>query len=114
MVEAIKQEMYSAGLRRMEARRVRDQNEAERERKRQQEIAAVSAEKEAQRGYYTALLTLGAESFAEFEALPKRLMNTEELLDQAEGDFAEGVFAPFWDSVEKRLCSSGGLMKAFE
>ncbi len=35
-----------------------------------------------------------------FESLPRHLSFAEKHLDQAETDFADGAFAPFWDSIE--------------
>ena len=42
-----------------------------------------------------------------FEALPRCLTKAETLLDRSENDFAEGVFAPFWDSVENATMQLG-------
>lgn len=79
---------------------VRKEVAADRDRK-ATEIARINAHNSQQRDYYTKLVDLGTNSFALFEAMPKHLMNAEELLDQAEIDFDEGAFEPFWDSVEQ-------------
>ncbi len=67
------------------------------------------AERERQRQYFKSMVDLGSGSFALFEAMPSHLMSTEELLDQAESDFKEGAFAPFWDSVERATMQLGRL-----
>lgn len=88
---------------------VRDrQKSAEERRQREAEAAAREAIEEARRrhhreqqqGLRKRLETLGEESIAFFEGIPTHLRTAEEHLDQAEADFAAGVFAPFWDSVE--------------
>jgi len=43
---------------------------------------------------------LGEQSTNHFESLPKYLSSAEDYLDQAEVDFADGAFVPFWDSIE--------------
>ena len=47
------------------------------------------------------LLTLNEESLSLLESLPGWVVSAETDLDQAEVDFAEGAFAPFWSSVER-------------
>jgi len=42
-------------------------------------------------------------SAVSFEVVPQRLLRVERNLDQAESDFNEGVFAPFWDSIERAV-----------
>lgn len=73
-----------------QARRDRDAWEAEMERKR--------AEREARNKQ---LLKLGDESISLFESIPEHLRLAERHLEQAGVDFAEGAFAPFWDSIER-------------
>jgi hypothetical protein len=65
------------------------------------------AERERQRQYLTSLVDLGSRSFALFEDMPTHLLTTEELLDQAESNFVEEAFAPFWDSVERAAMQLG-------
>ncbi len=55
------------------------------------------------------ILSANEESISAFEKLPLHLRSAEELLDQAEEDFGEGAFAPFWDSVEKAAFALGGF-----
>lgn len=87
---------------------VRKEMAADRDRK-ATEIARINAHNSQQRDYYTKLVDLSTSSFALFEAMPKHLMNAEELLDQAELDFDEGAFEPFWDSIEQCALRLGHL-----
>jgi hypothetical protein len=54
-----------------------------------------------QQWYRDQLARLNEESIGLFELLPRYLRAAEKCLDQAEIDFADGAFAPFWDSIEK-------------
>jgi len=54
-----------------------------------------------------ALLNFCDASLSLFEAMPRHLMTTEELLDQADVDFQERAFAPFWDSVQQAATQLG-------
>lgn len=56
-----------------------------------------------QQGYCKEMTTLCEESLELFESLPNHLHLAEEYLDQAERDFADRAFAPFWDSIEKAV-----------
>ncbi len=51
------------------------------------------------------LLALNEESFGLMESMPGWIESAEHQLDQAEIDFAEGAFAPFWNSVERAVMS---------
>jgi len=42
----------------------------------------------------------GQDALEGFLVLPARLQAAESLLDQAESQFSDGAFAPFWDSIE--------------
>jgi len=55
------------------------------------------------------MLSLGERSICLFELLPKHLCSAEQYLDQAEQDFADGAFAPFWDSIESAAKRLGGF-----
>ncbi len=79
-----------------EAAELRAAREAERLRHRQEQDA-----------YRKKMLLLGEQSLGIFESIPKQLQTAELQLDQAEIDFSEGVFAPFWDSVESAANSLG-------
>jgi hypothetical protein len=74
---------------------------------RREEKARVAAHKMAQQNYQSELMTVCDDSLKAFEVLPKELMDAEALLDQAEVDFEEGAFAPFWDSVEQAAMRIG-------
>jgi len=71
-----------------EAERLRQQAAREAEHLRQQQ--------ECRRG----IDTVAEQSIAVFESLPSHLDAAENWLDDAEVDFAEGAFSPFWDSIE--------------
>ena len=47
------------------------------------------------------------ESIALFESMPKHLRSAEQYLDQADVDFSDGAFAPFWDSIENAAKALG-------
>lgn len=53
-----------------------------------------------QHGYRKQMSVLTEQSIGFFELMPKFLGSAEQYLDQAEADFHDGAFAPFWDSVE--------------
>lgn len=67
--------------------------------------AAAAAEKqrfaEEQESYRNQMANLGKSSLGLVETMPPHLANAETWLDRAEVEFADGAFAPFWDSVEK-------------
>ena len=56
---------------------------------------------EEQEGYRNQMANLGKLSLGLVEPMPTHLTNAERWLDKAEAEFADGAFAPFWDSVEK-------------
>lgn len=61
-----------------------------------------------QQGFiYVQLAALCTRSFSAFEAMPTHLLNAETLLDQAEVDFKERAFAPFWDAIQKAAMQLG-------
>jgi hypothetical protein len=74
---------------------------AERRRKVEAEEAArLQRHEEEQQEYRKQMIVLGKQSTGLFESLPKHLSSAEKYLEQAEVDFADGAFAPFWDSIE--------------
>jgi len=83
------------------------QEEAELQRQKAEEEARRQRRRELQQGYRQQMATLGEQSMALFETVPTHLRTAEEHLDQAEVDFSAGVFAPFWDSVEKAAWKLG-------
>jgi hypothetical protein len=64
------------------------------------EGARLQRHREEQQRYRNQMIDLGEQSIVIFEAMPERLSSAEIWLDQAQDDFAEGAFAPFWDSIE--------------
>ncbi|MDB4914695.1 MAG: hypothetical protein JWM95_2339 [Gemmatimonadetes bacterium] len=99
---------YEEKLRREEAERQaqRQRDEAAREAHRQRELAKALKE---QQSLHEQMAVLGEGSLSLFESMPEHLRITERHLDQAEADFAEGAFAPFWDSVERAANTLGGF-----
>ena len=64
------------------------------------EMARLQRHRAEQQGYRQQMIVLGEQSIARFESMPNYLSAAEEHLDQAEVDFTDGAFAPFWDSIE--------------
>lgn len=60
-----------------------------------------------QRGYRDQMIALGEQSMVLFESMPNHLLSAEEYLDQAEVEFADGAFAPFWDCIENTAKTLG-------
>lgn len=69
--------------------------------------AAAAARKAEQNGYQEQMIVLGDNSLTLFESLPEHLKSAEEHLNQAEIDFSDGAFAPFWDSIENATRTLG-------
>jgi len=72
-----------------------------------EEVVRLQRHREEQRGYRKQMIVHGEQSIGLFESMPKHLSSAEEYLDQAEVDFAEGAFAPFWDSIENAAKTLG-------
>jgi hypothetical protein len=71
-----------------------------------EELARLQRHREEQQRYRNQLIVLAEESIDLFESMPERLDSAEKWLDSAQFHFADGAFAPFWDSIEnaaKRL-----------
>lgn len=81
----------------------------EAEAKRQREKDKIAEREAAQQNLKTKLVRLTDTSLQTFEALPGHLLQAESLLDQAEQDFKEGAFAPFWDSIEQATLRLGNF-----
>lgn len=64
-------------------------------------------EQQARSDLRTQLAVLAEESIALFETAPKHLGAAETYLDQAEVEFRDRAFAPFWDCVEKATNALG-------
>ncbi len=71
------------------------------------EMARLQRHREEQQGYRQRMIVLGEQSIGLFESMPKHLSSAEKYLDQAEVDFTDGVFAPFWDSIENAAKTLG-------
>jgi uncharacterized membrane-anchored protein YhcB (DUF1043 family) len=82
-----------------EAARLRKQKEKEKER--------LQRRKEDQARLLEKLLVLGDKSITLFEKMPEHLKAAEHYLNQAEFEFSEGAFAPFWDAIEKTAKTLG-------
>lgn len=65
-----------------------------------EKAARLQCHKEEQQRYYEQMIVLCDQSLAVFEWMPKLLISAEKHLNHAEIDFADGAFAPFWDSIE--------------
>jgi len=73
----------------------------EKEKRRQaRETARIRHHKEEQDKYQKQMIVLGDNSIALFELMPGYLKSAEEHLIQAEIDFSDSAFDPFWASVE--------------
>jgi chromosome segregation ATPase len=88
------------------ARRVQEENDRVRENARRAREEAERLGNERRRvaeqlAYERQILSACNESIVAFENIPKHLMTAEELLTTAESEFKDGVFSPFWDSIEK-------------
>jgi hypothetical protein len=81
--------------------------EAEREQQRRAEVARNQAANAEQQKIATDLIQATEDSIRTFEKLPDHLLDAESHLDQAERDFKDGAFAPFWDSVERAAVHLG-------
>lgn len=67
----------------------------------EQEQERIQRHKDEQDEVSRQIVALGEQSLVLFESLPNNVISAERFLDQAQADFAEGVFAPFWDDIEK-------------
>lgn len=74
-----------------------------------EEVARLQCHREVQQGYRKGMIVLGEHSIGLFESLPKLLASAEKHLDQAEVDFADGAFAPFWNSIEEAAKTLGSF-----
>lgn len=88
--------IYSAA----KAGKEKKQREAEEEARRQRH-------REEQLGYRNQMIDVGERSLALFESLPNQLRSAEACLGQAELEFADGAFAPFWDCIENAAKALG-------
>lgn len=89
-------------------RKKRDASAAEQLRKEAEEIALAQAEQsrkaeyeKEQRQLRTSLESCIEELDATAKKIHRRIDETDNALEQAEREFSEGAFAPFWDAVER-------------
>lgn len=93
-----------------EKKKEAERERAERERRRYEEGQRWYEEKQEraeQTSIYSSLVQAATTSLNLFESMPGHLVAAEELLDQAEHDFKEGAFSPFWSSIEKTTMRLG-------
>lgn len=83
------------------------QRQAAMAKRKAEEEALVRRHKEEQERYRTQMIYYGDQALDRFESLPKHLSTAERHLNQAEVDFADGAFAPFWDSIEEAAKALG-------
>lgn len=84
------------------ARRAEELQQAEERARRSAEDASrIERFRNEQLGYLTEMIAMSNGSLDLLEGLPRKLDNAEANLDRAEICFRDGVFAPFWDSIEK-------------
>jgi len=75
--------------------------QAEEAKRKAAEEERIRKHNEEQAGYKKQLFDLGDNLIALFEQMPALLKTAEKNLNQAEFEFSEGAFAPFWDAIEK-------------
>ncbi|MHB1592233.1 MAG: hypothetical protein ACYCTW_11990 [Sulfuricella sp.] len=73
------------------------------------EAARLQAHKDQQEATRKELINVNSNSLQSFESLPEQLSNAEQFLDQAERDYQENAFAPFWNTVELATMQLGGF-----
>ena len=81
-------------------RRQKNEEQARIRRRKEEEQARIRRHKAEQDGYRKHMVDLGDNSITVFESMPKHLESAEGWLDQAQFEFSDGAFAPFWDSIE--------------
>ncbi len=85
------------------------QRQAERARRRAEEEAQRQRHEYEQQECHRQMITVGEQSVSILKAIPSNLKSADQHLTQAEADFAEGAFSPFWDSIEKAVTCIGGF-----
>ncbi len=85
----------------------KERRQAEEAARKAAEEARIKQHKAEQDGYYTQMIVLGDNSLTLFESMPEYLKSAEEYLNQAEIDFSDGAFAPFWGSIENTAKTLG-------
>jgi methyl-accepting chemotaxis protein len=101
LVLKLREEHQESQQQEEERYRERKKREEERVRQRQEEIARIKIHAAQQEAYRVELLNLCNNALQSFEIMPTHLLNAEKSLEQAETDYQETAFAPFWDSIER-------------
>ena len=70
--------------------------------------------REMQQWYRKKMITLGNQSMVIFESMPNLLHSAESYLDQAEVEFSNGAFAPFWDCIENAAKTLGNFYEGVD
>lgn len=78
-------------------------DEDEKRRKEEENARQIQLKMSRQKESYVAIVTLCDTSISLFEAIPRHLESAEKHLDQAESDFSDSAFSPFWDSIENAV-----------
>ncbi len=102
---ARRREKKEAERRRQAEEQERRTQKKEAERLRQAE----EQERRTQEAYYSALVHTVETSLNAFEIMPGYLIEAEKVLDQAERDFNEGAFSPFWSLIENATVQLGAF-----
>lgn len=88
-------------------RRNKEENEARIRRKKDEDEARMRRYNEEQGCCFNQMIALRNDTISLFESLPKELCFADRHLDQAEVDFADSAFVPFWESIEKAVTALG-------
>ncbi len=88
--------------------------EAKKQRLRESQAAQKKAHDDQQKSYSEKLNSICFYSTDLYERLPVFLLAAEEQIDLAEREFADGVFAPFWDAIEAATTNLGGFYTTSE
>lgn len=75
------------------------------------EAAERQRDRAEQERYLSEMTALNQQAMQALETTPRAIEAAERHLDQAETDFAEGAFAPFWDSVERAAEDLGAFQE---
>jgi hypothetical protein len=88
------------------ARHWRERHEKEQEEARKQKL------REEQLRYRKEMIWISQQTIDVFEIMPQLLIEAEQFLDQAEIDYKETAFSPFWDAIEKAASKLGRFDEA--
>jgi len=99
----------SEAQRRVVERRIEAERQAEERRIEAKREAEELSHRQRQSAYQAKMIRLSDECMELFAGASGHIESAERYLDQAERDFSERVFAPFWVSVERALASLGAF-----